>query len=249
MTHPCDVTGCTASFGGTERVTIYRNATGPLRSPETRHLCREHREQVIKAGLCEPPESTMRKIPDEMHRASNPVYGRCNVEGCRFGAKRKGLCERHYQRALAENRLDEFAPVAPVVEMKIGNSTTPGVCRIEGCSTPDHKGGLCHKHYRAAEKAGRLEELARAPEVRRRVVVAKKKTTVEPVPVVEPVDTSDSEGFIEPEVRAGLTRANLEERFNCWLDLRLLRQDPDKWMSFPLLEGHLESIIFEGCEE
>ena len=213
MTHPCAVTGRTASFGGTESVRIYRNGSGLLRVPETRHLCREHREQAIAAGLCEPPESTMRKIPDEMRRASTPVYGRCMVEGCRHGAKRKGLCDRHFQRALAENRLAEFAPVAPVVEMRLGDSTTPGVCRIEGCSTPDHKGGLCHKHYRAAEKAGRLEELARAPEPRRRVVV--KRAPVEPAPVVEPVDLDDSEGFIEPEVRAGLTRANLEERFNC----------------------------------
>ena len=241
MTHPCAVTGCTASFGGTESVRIYRNATGPLRSPETRHLCREHRELAIQAGLCEPPESTMRKIPDEMRRASNPVYGRCNVEGCRFGAKRKGLCERHYQRALAENRLAEFAPVAPVVEMRLGESTTPGICRIEGCSTPDHKGGLCHKHYRAAEKAGRLEELARASEPRRRVVVKR-------APTPEPVDLDDSEGFIEPEVRAGLTRANLEERFNCWLDLQTLRREPDKWQNPLRLVEHLESIIFEGCE-
>ena len=60
----------------------------------------------------------------------------CNIEGCsKTNIAAHGLCRNHYAKW---RRWGD--PLPPV-------STTPALCRIDGCDRPKKAHGLCQRHY------------------------------------------------------------------------------------------------------
>jgi hypothetical protein len=69
--------------------------------------------------------------------------GKCSVEGCTTKARSKGLCFKHYHRALRHNGDTSDRP------------RITRICTIEGCGGKVYAKGLCRKHYNWARRRDR----------------------------------------------------------------------------------------------
>lgn len=72
-------------------------------------------------------------------------YRTCSVEGCTTSAARRGLCGKHFRRAIADG-------TELPARIKIQARAPSEFCTAEGCSDPTESKGLCSKHYQRARR-------------------------------------------------------------------------------------------------